>query len=718
MKSFDINKIEPVENERLDLPEALTGEYIQGLPENAGVEPNAELEGDEYVQFPDDLKTTQKVAGPSHKEGGVDMMIPDGTKVVSKKRTLTKEQAKNLQKEFELKVDTKTSYAEAIDLYTKKIGLSKINTQQEELYAELEKQLKNESIDPKTLDVNKRYLSGKIAKLESEKQMLEADKATFFDKVFQMQEEAKPKEDTPKNVYEEGGTSYQHFENTIKRLGLDREKALQYLREGGKAQTQLPEYEGGVEIFVTKETSLPTGADLNDKQKEELLKYYEKHNPAVSKALKSGGLKWESVVLNKGLVDDLEAKGFESIITDHQGTDKNSKLLKNAPTYGSMTEGRVSNFVLKDYFEQVYGKPFSEATPDEIKKLQLDYNDALTKQGIPYQSGVNPNEVSDGNFGNRTSSYLRSVVQVSGNKEGRIDVDRILKLPADQLQAALDEYGLKASDLDPYKNAAYKYIDIVPGKPAEPAKAPEETLDASIPPQKGKLRDFVDINNRKVETPKMFYMPDQSTLPPSALEVGLMVDNTFQRIDPVKIGIDQAIQETNNSRMFATDMLETAPISQRISAMANVLASSNEALNKSIVETNRINAQNQASAELYNAGRADAENIARGNNLLSYEERAMKAKALTEEEIRNYFDRNKTVALNNLANQQRLNILDQLSPNYDINVMGTGIDYAPAYEWRVNQNPNTQRFTTEEEKQLDINERNRIFEEFMKNQNK
>ena len=108
-----------------------TGEHQKGLPENSVVFSNAEVEGDEYIRYPDG--NTVRAAGDPHSKGGVDVHIPDGTKILSARVKIDAATAKSINKEFGLKVTTKDSYAKVLDMYVNKIGLKKLYADQEEL---------------------------------------------------------------------------------------------------------------------------------------------------------------------------------------------------------------------------------------------------------------------------------------------------------------------------------------------------------------------------------------------------------------------------------------------------------------------------------------------------------------------------------------------------------------------------------------------------------
>ena len=186
--------------------------------------------------------------------------------------------------------------------------------------------------------------------------------------------------------------------------------------------------------------------------------------------------------------------------------------------------------------------------------------------------------------------------------------------------------------------------------------------------------------------PRMFYTPDQSVLPPSPMEAHLKGDIRLERIDPVKIGIENNIQETSKQRNFIASQLQGLPEAQRASVLANLLASGNEAVNQAATNAKMVNAQNQSQAELFNIGQSGQEQVYGLNNALNFEQRQLKARANTEEELRNYYDFNRKVNLNNFQNNQKMNLLGSLYPDYSLDFFGSSINFDPQSPWAVQNN--------------------------------
>jgi hypothetical protein len=258
------------------------------------------------------------------------------------------------------------------------------------------------------------------------------------------------------------------------------------------------------------------------------------------------------------------------------------------------------------------------------------------------------------------------------------------QIPEDQLTNLSEESQARIKALKEIKgeDADYSINTYTPAEvPAESEEEPNKKVENPDPTKDTDLD--VNLSGQRPYQSKMFYMPDQSTLPPSALKVGVNIQNTLQRMDPVRIGIEQNLQEAADSRQFIAEQLNGMPSAQRAAGMASLLATTQEGINKSIVDTNRINAANIAATEQFNTNISNEEQMLNNEHMYSYDQRALTAEAKTEEELRNWMDRNQKVALSNFSQQQRLNLYDASIPDYEINFMGLGVDYDRSYDWRV-----------------------------------
>lgn len=203
MKKFDTKKIKIKSKKEPSIEEKLTGSVISELKTDK-VEPNAELEGDEIVEFPDGL--IQTVKGEPHSKGGVKMNIPDGTRILSNKLTLSKKDVARLKDKYDLNTSTNDTYAKAFDKFLKKSGITRLNEEQKGYFETLKKQLESETIPAATFRLNQEHLSKKISEIEMQKQTKEKVKGDVFDDIFKMQEASKS--DDKKKKSDEGQYKY------------------------------------------------------------------------------------------------------------------------------------------------------------------------------------------------------------------------------------------------------------------------------------------------------------------------------------------------------------------------------------------------------------------------------------------------------------------------------------------------------------------------------
>lgn len=163
---------------------------------------NANVEDSEWIK---DSEGLREVEGKKHKDGGVDVKLEDGAKVLSDKRTIGRDLAKQLSKQYEVSLKASNTYAEALDKVQIKLGLEDVNKEQEKLIEKIDYQQKNVK-DENTLSANIEVLSSKLKDLEDKKKPLEAESAKVFEELFQKQEESKsPDEKVNTGVFAEGG---------------------------------------------------------------------------------------------------------------------------------------------------------------------------------------------------------------------------------------------------------------------------------------------------------------------------------------------------------------------------------------------------------------------------------------------------------------------------------------------------------------------------------
>ena len=149
--------MEGKDKKELDLNQQLTGHFAVDMGEITPDAINSEIEDKEWMMYPDGK--IQKGHGETHEKGGIEVSIPDGTKIITDSIEVGAKNVKLLDKKYELKVSAKDTFATVLEKYSKKIGLNKVVKEQSDYFAELKKQESNK-LDESTKLINNEFLSG------------------------------------------------------------------------------------------------------------------------------------------------------------------------------------------------------------------------------------------------------------------------------------------------------------------------------------------------------------------------------------------------------------------------------------------------------------------------------------------------------------------------------------------------------------------------------
>ena len=170
----------------------LTEGYTSGIPQGSPQVPNAELEKNEFTIDPETGQTMQ-VIGKKHSEGGEEMSLKNGTKVVSDFIKIGSELARTLKKDYGLLVTPKTTFAKATEKYRNSIGLTKKLNEQTSIIGKIKEQEEVENQNVR--DLNLEHLTEKYHNLEQEKAPLDEKMTMFTEMMFDLQEQNKAEED-------------------------------------------------------------------------------------------------------------------------------------------------------------------------------------------------------------------------------------------------------------------------------------------------------------------------------------------------------------------------------------------------------------------------------------------------------------------------------------------------------------------------------------------
>ncbi len=673
MEAFNIKdiKVVPKKGEEPELEELMTDSIVKGLSPNSPVTPNAELEKNEYVLFPG--QHPQKIVGDTHEKGGVKMSIPDGTLVISDNLKPNASQVKLLTKEYGLdNISVKNTYAEIMDKYQKKIGLNKLNGQQEDLFEQVRMQ-KESKIDEKTLTVNLDFVTKKIANIETQKESLNQESTTFFNTLFDMQEMSKPKDQQATREFADGGMqgalpmsdfdTKQEYVDYMNQIGYDPKTAAdKWDIASGKAPS----------TDRTKASSEPWGG-LSGQELEATKRKWNNNEQAYLNFKQTR----DAIANNPKFQDDLYAE-YKKTIQDPQNYTSGKKS-----NWYSALQGRTKDEVITELLAQ-------EERNARISSLGLDVKN--TSQSAVKGIGTNK-EILD--LKNQNPDVLGDLSFEKGylGQAAYIAYDQLMNKP-DYKGFRIEQTGrgdepirgtISGIDNASTNTTAGQRLNfnIQPAKPAESPIIPAEQQAPTKTAEGTPVRDLIVQGNPNRNAPNWYFTPDQTGLPPTPMAAQYKADTRFQRLDPVRIGIEPTIQATSDQLKFVNQQLASLPEGPRAAALAGLLATTNKTVSAASTQANQINAQNQMQTEIFNIEQAGKEELYGVQNALSFEQRQQTAQAKTEEEMRRWYDRNMAVNINNFQNQQRLNLLDSIFPDVNIDPFGMSVSTAPGTTFNI-----------------------------------
>ena len=686
---FDISKIKIRESDKI---KTLTGEYTFGLPPASKIEPNAEVEDNEYIKYPD--QTVVQAKGVRHERGGIKVNLPDETEILSDSLKLTAKQARDIRDKYSVEVSIRDTYSSALEKYTKRLGLKMLNDDQEEVFKIIKKQQENKTIQNPTLALNNEYLSTKVYDIEQKKKPLEEKRKKLFDLLFEQQESTKKPESKDTTQMRLGG----EFEKFASKYGFSVEEASRILAREGKT---IPIYENGAKKRrkIVKQTITDDEFNKADANGVSISDKWNGDRAAYEDFLTAK----KGILENKGLRESIN-KNYQSVIEqDEAYTGKNKKLKEGySKPLKALTEDQVLEQLLAQEERNARlsaHKLDAKTTEQNVAKGQTTNQKTLDK--IKTTKGLSDLDFSKG--------YQGQAAYIAYNKT--MQEDPQYKDWASINQTGKDDetiFGLKGtiSGIDNYNtNTTLGHRlgyqgEIIPDCPCGedakgeclPCKKEDEPKKKDELKKEGPIEDNIQIPRQKGN--QMFFTPERFVLPPSAQSPETMVQNRFSRLDPIRVGIEDDLASSAANRQFGASQLKDVPTSQRLAGLQQALATTGNIENKAILDKNRINAENQASTDQYNAGQRDRENIALGSNLLNFEGRSLTGKDKTENNLRNYINFRENESMNNFGVQQRLNTINKLYPDYSIDTFGMGQEFVPSTNNQVQNNDNVQGIVT------------------------
>ena len=649
-----------------------TGEYVAEIPEGEKV---AEVESDEYIKKPDG--TIQKVLGETHSNGGVELtaeQLPDESQIISDHLKIGKNGAKKFNDEYDLGVKSTNTYADVIDKFNRKTGLDKIVKEQEELASKLQKQadklLHNPNLED-TIRLNVNFLTEEFQELEQEKLPIIEARKSFFEEVFNLQEISKVThnaEEVKKPIIQNGGIyNGDMIVEYAKKYNLPEDKIKELLTEyknGGLKQYQ----DAGKKVNVTSNMN-SYSKNVRDKQSANDEAY---GIVSSQRALQNLYNNFPNIINSdpgfKQLIN-VDAKGNVSL----KG---NTSLNKQSQIVGNIQRKIDEN--MKDSAQTIINNP-DNFSPDAVAEAQRYFNDEtfiIDTTGETDQARAIRGY--DAKLGNFTSGRYSMQMNLVNPEEKQLLMDNgiftVKQLKNSPLRAKLSAPSIKNLDniegLIGDTSADYGIAEITP------ENRPLETKSVDK-----KQQAFTAIN-KEVNTYGLLNLPDQTPLLPDSLQGALKINRRYDRIEAPLVSPDAQVNEIRRQEASTIESLNSLPDAQRASAIAQVQANTQAQLNNVI---GQVTGQNQASTFQANAANAQIqarEEDARANDLLSYEGRILKADAITQQDLRNYYNTARKVNLTNYNTVENVNRMNQFYANSQLTPQGvqsTNLDLAGDY---------------------------------------
>lgn len=639
---------------------ALTGEFLFGMDKvNPMVEPNAEIEHGEYVQHPDN--EIQQAVGDTHEKGGMDVALEEGTRILSDHLKLGGTTARMLKKQFDLELKATDTYATVLDKFNRKSGLHKIVTEQEDVIKRMDKQQKNTK-DEDSLGLNMQYLSGKMKELEDKKKPLESARKVLFDAVYKEQEKSKPKDKRDETVvFENGGE--------IKAL------AAKYGIPADRVQDLIKKYQGGGNVDISRYYR-PLGTNTGNFNRQRFtegtnLSGAVTPDEAVNR-LRAQSQTLPYLVQRSGLAGTYDFGQIPELLRDPSLLDANGNPII---TQANPQNTQAFQVGYDEYLKGGYGA--IQANP----YLSAEEKQTLTQKLQTEQFGDGVARDYDQIYGDFTSSRSGFSLPVLTQKDKELYGDKI-KFVGDALtpEGAIKE---EFAGLDPatkeylkniYDSQGQKIFDIgvldVPQPSTASGAKPVADLSQDVPV--GEATELMSVQQEQAARRGAYLMPEQNPLPPTGLQPHLKVNRRFDRVDPALISPEQNIEEIRRQEASAIDQINSLPDSQRRAALANLNANTQQNINKAVSETARVNSQIQSQADMQNAQTQRMEENAAAQDALSYEQRQLRALAVTQNDFANFYN---TQQANNVRNFNTINNLNLMNAMYDdFQFTGDGIE--------------------------------------------
>jgi hypothetical protein len=606
---------------QMSMEEALVGENVTGIDQSMyNIPANAELEAGEYLQQPNG--DVQKIQGKKHASGGEKMQLQNGAKVISDYLTLGGKNAQYYSKQYGIKVSAKDTYAKVVDKYTTKLGIKKMNKEQESIIKKLKEEEKNTK-DENTLMLNTDFLSRKLNEIERKKAPLENLRTMMVDDVFNKQEMSKPKSERAESVgggqqsFKKGGgfIDDSQVKALCKKYDIPYERGVQLMKQYSKGGTKIDTYSKGGK---NKDLTTP--------------KY------------QTGGYRPDQIEMLKKWERDARSRGFQG-------------KLNYSGDIGAEA-GKLQKFM-------------SENFPEVVERYFTDEKRPLTAKAMDMLKSSNPDIFKNLNLPEKGSAEYtfeeKELIKSKLKEDGLLTTDFLLEQFNDNMwDFRRPDFGLASDNI---KSIGLQELDTDISATQRVPQVTPEASQVGIEEEPYRTEEEIKYGN-----PMAFLnLPDQTPMPPDALEAHRLGEISLGRLDPTEVTAQPVINRINEQVDMAYDY---ASRQGDASSLLTQTAIANNAMSQAVQAENQANARNvdlENKTEQYNIGQADREVVMNENLNQTFERLQQTAKAKTNEDVRNYFDTLTDIQMSNYNTVNKMNQINQLYDNFYIDANGNPV---------------------------------------------
>lgn len=628
--------------------EVLTGAYAVPTPTY-----NVEIENGEIVQLP--TGQIQEAVGDKHSDGGIKTELPSGSKILSDHAKIGARNAKLFRKEFDVKVKATDTYASVMDKYNNKVGWTDLIEDEKKTIEEIGNQ-EQSNIDNTTKDINLRFLSEKLQKLQDEKELVNPLQDEAFNKIFEKQEAGKPADKKEDVIMQEGGQVDPKIMELAQQYNLTPERVMELIQQQspnpintdvqnqvvqalqqGATPEQIAEYL--VQNGMAQEEAMQMIADSQQLANTEVQSFQAggMYTSNPYRLTDYGRQPFGSQTYLAGNVNDEEAARQRVLAMSalYPNLLNSSGLIGDNNTV-SISPEAILNF--QNTYNK-YGESYLTAaevnpyiTPEQRKELNN-----VVSQELFTDEGVRGRDSILGNFTSSRGTFSLPVL-TNEDKQKYPNVKFIGDL-IDTSGNIKPEY----KDLDPATQEIVKNTY---------SKAGEFSTDIgllTVPTQEGEIPLAADpqVIRRQNLNLVNANMPVDYILPPSPMQAVFKPSVSLGRIDPVKVSIEPNLIEANRQMQSTVEALNFLPEGQRAAAVASILGQTQNATNQAITGAETYNADARMRADTYNTQQSDKQQLLDAEISQNYEQKMFQTMANQEQSLRRY--------LNELNDQQFYN---------------------------------------------------------------